>query len=141
MKKILTITLVLVLLAVTVVPALAAGGPPAGKGPGAGKSAGRIGVSTFALAGTIASIDPTAHTVTVAVVSGNKQAKQYIGQNLTLLTTVSTRFLLRNPDSVATPITFADLSVGQKVSVNGQLTDNVWVATRITVGARLICLP
>jgi hypothetical protein len=39
------------------------------------------------------------------------------------------------------PITFADLAVGQKVSVSGTVANNVWTVARITVGADLIHLP
>jgi len=141
MKKFFVLTLVLALLAVTVIPALAAGGAPAGNGRGGGGGTGKGGNAPFALAGTIASLDPAARTVTVTVACGNKLVKLFIGQNLTIQTTDATRFLLRNPDSTATPITFADLAVGQKVSVYGQLANNVWTASRITVGADLTCLP
>ena len=138
MKKFTTLMLVLILLAVTVTPALAAGNPPPGKGGG---GSGKGGKAPFALAGTIASLDPAAGTITVTVVCGNKLTRPYIGQSLTIQTNAATRFLLRNADGVATPITFADLVVGQKVSINGQFGNNVWTASRVTVGADLTCQP
>jgi hypothetical protein len=141
MKKLIVLTLVLSLLAITIVPAFAAASTPARIKRGGGAGTGKGGNAPFALAGTIASLDPVARTVTVTVVSGNKLVKPYIGQNLTLQTSDATRFLLRNPDSTATLITFADLAVGQKVSANGQLANNVWTVSRITVGAELTCLP
>ena len=141
MKKIVVLTLVFALLAITAVPALAAGGIQSRNGRGGGNEYGTGGKMPFALAGTIASIDPAARTVTVTVACGNKLVKPYIGQDLTLQTTAATRFLLRNPDGTATPITFEDLAVGQNVSSNGKLANNVWTANRITVGADLNCLP
>jgi len=141
MKKIVVLTLVFALLAVTAVPALAAGGTQSRNGRGGGNEYGKGGKMPFALAGTIASIDPAARTVTVTVVCGNKLVKPYIGQDLILQTTAATRFLLRNPDGNATTMTFEDLAIGQKVSSNGRLTDQVWTASRITVGADLNCLP
>jgi hypothetical protein len=141
MKKIVVLALVLALLAISAVPALAAGRAHAKNGQIAGNEYGKGGKMPFALAGTIASIDPVARTVTVTVACGNKLVKPYIGQDLTLQTTDATRFLLRNPDGTATPITFEDLTVGQNVSSNGKLVNNVWTANRITVGADLNCLP
>lgn len=141
MKKLSVLVLVLMLLVVSTVPALAAGGPPPGSGRGAGSGVGKVGNPPFALAGTIAGLDEQAKTVTVTVDCGNTIVKPFIGQNLVIQTNDATRFLLRNPGGYATPITFEDLTIGQKVSVNGQYANNVWTAGRITVGADLNCLP
>ena len=141
MKKFIILTLILVLLAVSVVPAYAASQTRDQNGVGKKIQVKQHGKMPFALAGTIASIDPAVRTVTVTVACGNKVGKPYIGQDLTLQTTVTTRFLLRNPDGIATPITFEDLAVGLNVSSNGRLANNVWTANRITVGADLNCLP
>jgi hypothetical protein len=134
MKKLFVLTLVLVLLAGMAIPALAAGPGRAG-GPAKG------GKAPFALSGVITGIDPSAGTVTVTVACGNTLVKPYIDQPLNLQTTDTTRILLRNPDSKATQITFNQLEVGQYVSVQGRLVKNVWTATRLTVGAKLTCLP
>ena len=145
MKKLLVLTLVVALLAIAVAPAMAAGGRYGENAHGARRSAGNgarnSAAATFALAGTIASLDPANRTVTVKVASGNIAVKDDIGQSLTIQTVDATRFLLRNPDGAATPISFADLAVGQKVSVNGKLANSVWTASRITVGAKLIHQP
>lgn len=66
--------------------------------------------------------------------------RDYIGYDLTVRTTAATRFLLKTPSGTV-PITFADLRVGQNVSVYGTLANGVWTASRITVGADLSCLP
>jgi len=128
MKKVTIALLVLVVLVATAMPALAAGGPP----PVRGKS------GSFTLAGVITAINGTA--VTVQVTGGNPIVREYVGQILALQTTSRTRFLLKT-DAGIVPITFADLAVGQKVSASGTVANNVWTATRITVGAALVHLP
>ena len=128
MRKLTIALLVLVVLGATAMPALAAGGPP----PVRGKS------GSFTLAGVITAIN--GKTVTVQVTDGNPIVREYVGQTLTLQTTSSTRCLLKT-DTGTVPITFADLAVGQKVSASGAVANNVWTATRITVGAALVHLP
>jgi hypothetical protein len=54
--------------------------------------------------------------------------------------TPQTLFLIRNGTTISL-IGFADLQVGQQVSVNGNVVDNVWTVYRITVGALLSCIP
>ncbi len=141
MKKYFVLTLVLVLLAVSVVPASAANGKRAQNVHEKNGQVGLRGKMLYALAGTIASLDPVARTVTVTVACGNKVVKPYLGQDLTLQTTDGTRLLLRNLDGTATPIAFEDLEIGQNVSSQGRFIDSVWTANRITVGAELNCLP
>ena len=141
MKKLFVLTMVVALLVVTVVPAFAAGGPQTGNGNSGGGGSGKGVNAPFALAGTIAGLDPAVRTVTVTVACGNKLVKPFIGQDMTIQTTDATRFLLRNPDGTVTPITFDDLAVGQKVSSHGQFVNQAWIASRITVGADLNCLP
>lgn len=135
MKKYLTFGLVLILLAITAVPAFAAATSPDDGGIRLG------GNSPFALAGKISALDPAARTVTVSVITGNKWVKPFIGKTLTLQTADTTRFLLRNPAGTATLITYNDLVAGQSVSVSGVVSANVWTAQRITVGAALVHQP
>jgi hypothetical protein len=141
MKKLFVLTLVLMLLAMAVTPALAAGGTRGGNVYSARLNARNGATTTFSLAGTIASLDPAAHSVTVKVASGSILVKASISQNLSIQTNDSTRFLLRNPDGYALPITFTELGVGQNVSVNGELANSVWTASRITAAAKLVHLP
>jgi hypothetical protein len=128
MKKVTMALLVLVVLGATATPARAVGGPPPVRGKG----------GSFTLAGVITAIN--GKTVSVQVTGGNPLVREYVGQTLTLQTTSSTRYLLKT-DTGTVPITFADLAVGQKVSVSGTVANNVWTATRITVGANLVHLP
>jgi hypothetical protein len=55
-------------------------------------------------------------------------------------TKTTTRYFFT--DGVTTKrITFADLKVGNPVSMTGNLANGVWMAARVTVGAKLSCLP
>lgn len=131
MKKIFSVSLALFLLVVTVLPVMAAAEPARipPRGP-------------FSLVGRISAIDATNGTVTVNVLKGNKLVLPYLNKPLTLKTTATTRYLYKaTPTSIAVVITFADLKVGDPVSVNGTLANGVWTATRITVGATLTCFP
>jgi hypothetical protein len=162
MKKYAVISLVVIMLVLSVVPAFAKG-PAQNSGSGTGVCTGTgmqygigsnpqygaaagmrngFGVSTpYALSGTIAAVNGANRTVTVTVVCGNRQAYPYIGQDVTLVTTDATRFLLRNEDGTVTPITFDYLEAGQNVSSHGTLVEGVFTATRITSGALLNCQP
>ncbi len=88
MKKITVIALVLIMLAISAVPAFAAGGPPADRGAANGngnENPSRFGVrNPYALSGTIADIDAVARTVTITIVCGNRLVKPYIGQRCDL---------------------------------------------------------
>lgn len=157
MKRIIVITLVLIMLAASVVPALAAGGPPTNRGTANGNcystqgsyanpsgyaSQSGYGIRMpYALSGTITAVDAVNHTVSVKIACGNRLANPYIGQVITLSTNDSTRYLLRNDDGTVTPISFTDLAEGEAISSHGSLVDGVWTASRITAGALLTCLP
>jgi hypothetical protein len=132
MKKLIVLLVVLALAFAAVTPAFAAG-----QGPGKGQGSQKGPRGTFALVGTISAIG--SNTVTVQVIRGNNLVKPYIGTPVTVTVSSATRYLYR--DGTTTTITFADLKVGQPVSVNGTLANNVWNAARITVGASLSCLP
>jgi hypothetical protein len=96
----------------------------------------------FALVGKITAIDDITGVVTVNVVRGNKLAQPYIDLDVALTTTASTIYLYKaSATAIPTPITFADLKVGNWVSASGSLVNGIWTATRITVGAKLSCLP
>lgn len=160
MKKIFVISLVVVMLSVSVVPALAAGSPPVDRGStsgtctrnstgislqpqaylGTGKQAGFGVRNPYALSGTISAIDANTKTIMVTVACGNLLATPNISNSVTIQTTDNTRFLLRNENGNAIPITFADLAIGQTVSSHGSLVDGTWIASRVTRGALLNCV-
>jgi Domain of unknown function (DUF5666) len=145
MKKLTVFALVVLMLALSVVPAFAKSGPSANQGSANGNCSGAqsgFGVrAPYALSGTITALDANARTVTVTIMCGNRLAKPLIGQDVTLQTTDATRFLLRNADGSVTLISFEDLSLGQNVSSHGTLTNGVWTAVRVTSGALLNCQP
>jgi hypothetical protein len=92
---------------------------------------------TFALVGTIAAIGTD--SVTINVLAGNKLAQPAIGTEIAVTVSLQTWYVLRD-GTTYTLIDFADLEVGQSVSVNGTLDNSTWLASRITVGAPLTCL-
>jgi hypothetical protein len=141
MRKAITVLIVALLAMVLVIPAAAGGNGPGGKGPGngTGTGQGQQGTrGTFAITGTVSSIDE--NTVTVEVIRGNHLVQPYLNTTVVLTLTPRTRFLFKDETTV-TVIGLDDLEVGQPVSVNGIFTDNLWTTTRITVGASLSCLP
>ena len=123
MKRFLPILLALVLTVGLFAPAMAAGKEN----------------SPFALVGKITAVDLATRSVTVQVVSGNALVKPYIGQTVTIKTTTATLFRYTD-GTVATAIKFEDLKVGNAVSSGGTLAGGIWIASRITVGAKLECL-
>lgn len=166
MKKYAVISLVVIMLALLVVPAFAKG-PTQNSGTGIGtctsaqdlsgtgmqnslgsgsqyesrmSSHHGFRVSTpYDLSGTIAALDEYNRTVTISVICGSRMEYPYIAQDVTLVTTDATRFLLRSEDGTAIPITFGDLAVGQDVSSHITLVDGVFTAIRITSDALLSC--
>jgi uncharacterized protein (DUF2141 family) len=126
MKKLFVVALALLIALTAVGPVFAAGSPR----------------GTFTLVATISAIDPVSGAVTVSVLKGNTLVKSYVGQNLVMTTTAKTRYLYKSSaTAVPVTITFADLKVGDAVSINGTLANGVWTTARITVGASLTCLP
>lgn len=138
MKKFIVTLLVVVLALAMVAPVAAAGnGPGSGGGNGSGQQGAR---GTFAITGTITAIG--SNTVTIQVYRGNTLVQPYLGTQVTVTTTAATRYLYKSSSTAtATVIARSALQVGNPVSVNGTLANNVWTASRITVGASLACLP
>ncbi len=144
MKKIFVVLVLVVLTFAMVIPAAAGGNAPTGgrngsaSGTGTGSGQGQPGTrSVLAFAGTISAIGT--NTITVEVVAANKLAQSAKGIQVTVTVTANTRYLLRD-GSTMTIITFADLEVGQAVSINGYLLNDIWTASRVTEGASLSCL-
>jgi len=133
MKKLFVLLAVFALAFAAVTPAFAAR-----QGPGGGQGSPKGPRGTFALVGTISAIG--SNTVTIQVYRGNNLVKPYIGQQLTVTVTSATLYLFKD-GTTTTPITFADLKVGDPVSANGTVANGIWTTRRITVGASLSCLP
>lgn len=134
MKRLGLFLTVLLIAAMLVSPALAKGKSPTTPTPP------KAPRGTFALVGYVRAIDAQAGTITVEVLKGNNLVQPYIGQQLLITVTATTRYVYTD-GTTSTPIKFSDLKVNDPVSVNGTTANNVWKADRVTVGASLKCLP
>lgn len=117
------------LLAVAVMPVMAEGGKQQMQWQG----------NVFALVGEVTAVDAAAKTITVEVYSGNQLVKAYIDEELTIVTNEDTMFL-RYDAAKCQVLTFADVEVGDYVSVNGNVLNDLFVAKRVTVDVPLNCL-
>lgn len=159
MNRIMVVIVVVAMLAISASPALAAQGPSSNQQANAGNCTGNqsglgigsqtrygtrmagFGVRTpYALSGTIVAVDQQAETVTVTVTCGNRLLSPYLGTNVILQTITGTRFLLRAADGTITPITLADLVVGESISSHGSFVNSTFIASRLTQGAELNCI-
>jgi len=123
-------------------------GPIGGLGPIRGNDSGRNGyvigqglqgsATIFVMVGKISALGT--NMVTIEVISGNKLVQPSLGTQVTVTVTSQTRYLYKD-GTTTTTIGFTDLKEGQQVSANGTVANNVWTASRITVGASLSCLP
>jgi hypothetical protein len=147
MKKIIVLLAVLALTFAVIIPASANGNGSGGKGTSKGSGIGLFSGTNqiqqgqngaVTITGTIAAIGTD--NVTINVVGGNKLVQPYLGTPLTLAVTSNTSYLLRDGTTV-TITALMDLKVGQAVSANVTVINNIWTASRITVGASLTCLP
>src|SRR5512135_1938587 len=130
MKKMIVLLVVLAVAFAVVLPAAAAGNGPGGAGNGTGihtgTGTGQQGArGTLAISGTIGAVGTD--TITVEVLRGNKLVQAYIGTQVSVNVTASTRYLLREGNAI-TLITFADLKAGQKVSMNVTVNEGTWTA-------------
>jgi len=89
----------------------------------------------FRLTGTITAINPLTKTVAVRVMNGNSLVQPFIGQTIKIQTSVQTRYQLRQGTTI-TPITFANLTIGDHVTVNGMHREQAWNGWCFTVGPR-----
>ncbi len=140
MKKIGIFVVVLVMVFAFTIPAAADGYGGGGGNVTSSTSTGQGqlgGRGTFVMVGTITSLG--ANTVTIDVVRGNKLVQPNIGTQITINVTPQTLILYRDGTTI-TIIGFADLQVGQRVSISGIAVNNVWTVYRITVGALLSCI-
>jgi hypothetical protein len=138
MKKLVVLLAVLVMVFTLTIPAAASGFGPGG-GMGSAITGGQPGGrGTFVIVGKITEIGTA--SVTIDVLRGNRLGQSAIGTQVTMTITPKTLFFSRNGSTI-TQISFADLKVGEQVSVNGIIANNVWTVYRVTVGALLSCLP
>jgi hypothetical protein len=112
----------------------------------------------FYLQGTITAMDSGAHTITVNVVHANAKVKSYIGSDLTVVITGTTQIFQisqggdisgtvglsssspadedneseNETDNNRVPITFDQLTVGDRVAIHGTLVDTAYTARLVT---------
>jgi hypothetical protein len=84
----------------------------------------------FALTGTITALG--SDSITVLVRNGNGLIKPYVGQELVVQVTETTRYRQWTPDGCI-PITFEDVEVGDTTSIQGTVGEEVFTAARVTV--------
>ncbi len=149
MKKSSVLILVVLITFALVIPVAAKGPGPGGNQPdvpvggqgtmAAYSKAQQSPRQTFAMVGTIESINTDLKTLEIKVINGNKLVQAYRGKLVTVITVDTTRYL-RKIGTTVIPIKFEDLNVGDKVSVNGiyEKDTDTWNALRVTVGAYLI---
>ena len=106
----------------------------------------------FYLQGTISA--KGTNTITVTLIHGNAQVKQYLGMDLTLQVNGNTLYYKvtqgndtdsetegaapvtlssSEDDGSRTAISFGDLAVGQKVAIHGNVVNSAYVARLVTV--------
>ncbi|MCS7011615.1 MAG: hypothetical protein NZL98_09615 [Anaerolineales bacterium] len=153
MKKILLPLILVVLLAVSIIPA-AAGQSGPGTGPQTTPQPAPQGQGTmttyrqssprgtFTVTGKVTAVDAVNKTITLTVLRSNKLVKAYVNTDVTIVTTSTTKFLYKSTSTAtATKITLSDIQVGDYISATGTVANNVWTTTRVTEGATLSCLP
>ena len=139
MKKLVMLIAVVAMVLVVVPAAFAGNGNGNGKGGGAGSKA---TVVNYSLSGTVTAADADAGTITVTVVKGNKAARAYKGQTITLNVTATTLLNERTTDGDLVAAALADFAAGDRVTSTGSLNRAdaaapVFTAKRVTIALPL----
>lgn len=138
MKKLLML-LVVAAMVLVVVPAAFAGN---GKGNGNGKGKGggsKATVVNYSLSGTVTAVG--ADSITLTVVKGNKAARAYKGQTVTLNVTATTLLYERTADRELVAATLADFAAGDRVNSSGTVDRSNAAAPVFTARRATIALP
>jgi hypothetical protein len=130
----------LAVLVLAVLVALLAASPALAAGPGGGgrEQQHRNGSSQggwpfrqwFSLVGVITGLD--SGSITVQIYNGNRLVQPYIGQELTVEVTGTTRYRQWLPGGCVA-ISFDDVKVGDTTSVQGVAAEGTFTAQRVTV--------
>jgi hypothetical protein len=88
------------------------------------------GLPVFAVTGIITAVG--GDSITLVVYNGNRFAKPYFGQELTVLVTENTRYWQWTPDGYL-PIGLGDVQVGDTTSIRGLVSGETFTATRVTI--------
>jgi hypothetical protein len=133
MKRKLAVLLLVALVAlIAATPALAAGRSRGNERQyGEGGSPERRQIQQyFSLVGVITALD--GDTITVEVYHGNRIIRPYIGEELTIKLTSSTRYRQWQPGGCI-PISFDGVAVGDTASIQGTVSDDIFTAQRVPV--------
>ena len=144
MKKMLSLSLLILIMAALVVTPALAGGTGGG-----GKVGHQRNGDRFALVGWVTEVSEVVDgTITVNVWMGNQLVKEYIDDVLTIKTDENTRFRCFNcfNDPECEPLTFADVGVGDAISAGGVVNEDDggiqhFLAGRVTMDVPLDTLP
>jgi len=88
------------------------------------------GKALFALTGIITALG--SDSITVLVQKGNRLVKPYLGQELVVHVNGNTRYRQWTPDGCV-PISFGDVQVGDTTSIEGKVSEDGFIARRVTV--------
>lgn len=132
-KKMIVLTLVVVMVVASTAPALAAGRSRTNELPGR---------QFFTLVGIVhaENIDPAGSgNVTVTVYHGNRFAKPHFGTELTVqVTAVGTEYRRWTPAGCV-PTIPDNVNVGDTISIHGMVDGGVFHGERVTVDVPLLC--
>ena len=137
-KKLVVLMLVALVGLAAAAPALAAGrGGDADNRHADGNQRPRLpGRQYFTLVGIITEV--SGDTITVEVYHGNRFVKPYIGLELAVQVNAGTEYRRWTPTGCV-PIDPDEVTVGDTTSIHGMVSDETFVASRVTVDVPLDC--
>jgi len=140
MKKLLILLVVVAMVLVVAPAAFAGNGNGNGNGDGTGNGGGsKATVVNYSLSGTVTAVG--ADSITLTVVKGNKAARAYKGQTVTLKVTATTLLYERTADRELVAATLADFAAGDRVNSSGTLDRSNAAAPVFTAKRATIALP
>ncbi len=140
MKKLLILLVVVAMVLVVAPAAFAGNGNGNGGGNGGGKGGGsKATVVKYSLSGTVTAVG--ADSITLTVVKGNKAARAYKGQTVTLNVTAASLLYERTADRELVAATLADFAAGDRVNSSGTLDRSNAAAPVFTAKRATIALP
>jgi len=134
------LVLVAVLLAMAATPVLA---DRASNGPGemqikpVEQYRWRTSNTIFSLVGAVTAVGED--SITVLVHAGNRNVKDYVGLELTLLVDEDTKYMQWTEEG-SVPASLAEVMVDDYVNVHGKVLEGVYTAKRITIDVPVYCL-
>lgn len=148
MKRMIVVLLVLIIAMAAFIPVGAQGGSngngTGGTGSTGGSGTGQVRNGWFTMTGTVVGLNTQTRTVTMYVIRTNTLARTMIGQQVQIRLTLQTRYAynyrVQNRTRTQTS-TMSALQVGQSINVQGNVYNQVWTCSRLTIGASMGVLP